>query len=203
MSVIEKLVLATSNAGKIAELKAILSPIECISQQTLGINDAEETGLSFIENAIIKARHASHIASQPALADDSGLVIPFLDGKPGIYSARFAGTHATDDDNIAQVLTQLKNVPESSRHAYFYCAIALVRHANDPTPVIATGYLHGSITDKKEGHMGFGYDPIFFLASYNKTLASLPADEKNKISHRACALRELSMKLQTLTTASQ
>jgi len=185
------LILATSNKGKIAELQDILAPINCISQQDLEIYSAEETGLSFIENAIIKARHASHIAKKPALADDSGLVVTSLLGAPGIYSARYAGIDATDDENINLLLEKMKNFKDNERQAYFYCAIALVRHANDPVPLIATGKFNGEIWPKKQGNNGFGYDPIFYVKNYKCTLAEIPAKIKNTISHRAIALNQL------------
>jgi XTP/dITP diphosphohydrolase len=186
----KKIILATGNAGKIAELRALLSPIECVPQRMLGIDDAEETGLSFIENAILKARHASRMCGEPALADDSGLVIPALNGQPGIYSARFAGVNASDAENIEHLLEKLRLTQPEDRHAFFYCAIALVAHAEDPTPVIATGTLHGVITEARAGDKGFGYDPIFFLPSHQCTLAELSAAEKNTISHRAHALKQ-------------
>lgn len=187
----KEIILATSNSGKIAELEAILSPISCISQTKLGIDSAEETGLSFIENAIIKARHASHLGNKPALADDSGLVVAALQGNPGIYSARYAGEQASDKDNIALLLENLKSVPCDHRQAYFYCAIALVNHAMDPTPMIAVGKWEGRISRSTQGNHGFGYDPVFFLEKYQCTAAQLPANIKNTISHRALALQEL------------
>lgn len=186
-----RIILATSNAGKIAELQALLSPIECISQRTLGIGDAEETGLSFIENALIKARHASQLSGEPALADDSGLVVPALQGAPGIYSARFAGENASDSDNIQKLLLELQHTPMNDRQAFFYCAIAFIQHANDPTPIIATGTLHGVIATTPSGQHGFGYDPVFYLEKQGCTLAELPPNEKNIISHRASALKQL------------
>lgn len=187
----KKIILATSNAGKIAELQKLLSPRECIPQQLLGIEDAEETGLSFIENAIIKARHASRLSGEPALADDSGLVVNALHGHPGIYSARFAGPTATDSDNIARLLDHLFDVPMNARDAFFYCAIALVAHAEDPTPRIALGQLPGFIALQCVGDHGFGYDPVFYLPTYQCTLAQLPIHQKNQISHRAQALQRL------------
>lgn len=187
----QELILATSNAGKIVELQAMLPDFHCISQQSLGIYDAEETGLSFIENAIIKARHASKLSHKPALADDSGLVVAALNGEPGIYSSRFAGTHATTQDNIDLLLSRLANVPEVQRQAYFYCAIAFVKHENDPTPLIATGQFSGLIHHACQGQGGFGYDPIFYLPTYQCTLAQLPKEVKNSISHRAIALKQL------------
>jgi XTP/dITP diphosphohydrolase len=186
-----ELILATSNAGKINELNALLSPIVCIPQTELGINDAEETGLSFIENAIIKARHASLHAKKPALADDSGLVVPALNGAPGIYSARYAGINANDTNNINLLLHNMTHLTEERRNAYFYCAIALVHHEQDPTPIIATGLIHGTITTHPLGHQGFGYDPIFFVNEYQCTAAQLSANIKNTISHRAQALNQL------------
>jgi XTP/dITP diphosphohydrolase len=188
---IKELLLATSNAGKIEEFKAILSPIRCIPQNTLHIESADETGLSFIENAIIKARHASRLANMPALADDSGLVVPALHGEPGIYSARYAGMHATDDDNIELLLTKLVHVEEEQRSAYFYCALALVQHAEDPAPLVATGQLIGKISKERQGEHGFGYDPVFYLADQRCTAAQLSPQIKNTISHRALALKQL------------
>ena len=187
----KKIILATSNAGKIAELSALLYPVECIPQGKLGIDDAEETGLSFIENALIKARYASRLSGEPALADDSGLVVPMLNGQPGIYSARFAGSNASDAENIEHLLQKLHLEQTQERHAFFYCAIALITHAKDPTPIIATGTLHGVITDLPSGDQGFGYDPIFYLPSHQCTLAELSSAEKNNISHRARALQQL------------
>lgn len=187
----KEIILATSNPGKINELQALLAPVHCISQSSLGITDAEETGLSFIENAIIKARHASLLAGKPALADDSGLVVPALNGEPGIYSARYAGPLANDQNNIALLLENMTYLPHEQRRGFFYCAIALVQHAKDPTPIIATGRLNGTITTTPSGDGGFGYDPIFYVAEYQCTAAQLPATIKNTISHRAKALTQL------------
>lgn len=187
----KKLILATSNTGKIKELSALLAPIHCIPQTQLNISDAEETGLSFIENAIIKARHASQLAQKPALADDSGLVVPALNGAPGIYSARYAGNNSTDRDNIELLLANMADFPLAQRQAYFYCAIAMVQHSNDPTPIIATGIFHGSISNAPSGDGGFGYDPVFYVKEYQCTAAQLPATIKNTISHRAQALNQL------------
>jgi len=187
----KNLILATSNPGKIVELQTMLPAFHCISQTTLGITDADETGLSFIENAIIKARHASRISNQPALADDSGLVVEALNGAPGIYSARFAGPKASNHDNIELLLSRLAETPDEKRQAYFYCAIALVQHANDPTPMVAIGQFFGKITRQCSGEHGFGYDPVFYLPDYQCTLAELPPEIKNTISHRAMALKQL------------
>ena len=185
------LILATSNPGKIAELQAMLPAFHCISQSTLGITDADETGLSFVENAIIKARHASRISKQPALADDSGLVVEALNGEPGIYSARFAGPQANNHENIELLLSRMAHIPDDQRHAYFYCAIALVQHADDPTPILATGKFVGRINRERRGEHGFGYDPVFYLPEYHCTLAELSPEIKNTISHRAMALKQL------------
>lgn len=186
-----EIILATSNSGKIIELQNLLAPIKCIPQQTLGIDDADETGLSFIENAIIKARHASRIAKKPALADDSGLCVGALGGKPGIYSARFAGEHASSEENIALLLERLAHLPNEQRPAFFYCAIVVVQHEHDPTPLVATGKLTGQISQRRHGQSGFGYDPVFYLPEYDCTVAELPAEIKNRISHRAQALKKL------------
>lgn len=190
-----EIILATSNKGKIAELEAILAPIHCISQAQSGIDTPEETGLTFIENAILKARHTSRLANKPALADDSGLVVQALNGQPGIYSARFAGSHASDEDNISLLLAKLADTPDNARQAYFYCAIALVQHAEDPTPLIATGKLIGSIAKNRAGEHGFGYDPVFYIPAEQCTVAQLPAKIKNTISHRAQALKQLRAQL--------
>ena len=187
----KEIILATSNAGKIKELQSLLAPVHCIGQNTLGISSAEENGLSFIENALIKARHASLMSGKPALADDSGLVVPSLNGAPGIYSARYAGVDATDEDNIKLLLANMAHLLSEQRQAYFYCAIALVQHATDPTPIIATGRFLGSISTGAAGEGGFGYDPIFYVKEYQCTAAQLPANIKNTISHRAQALNQL------------
>jgi len=190
------IILATSNKGKIKELADLLAPIHCIAQTDLGISSADETGLSFIENAIIKARHASLCAGKPALADDSGLVVPALNGKPGIYSARYAGINATDEDNIHLLLEKMSPLESKARAAYFYCAIALVQHEKDPTPMIATGLINGLITTSASGNKGFGYDPVFYIAEYECTAAQLPTAIKNTISHRAKALNQLRILMQ-------
>lgn len=188
----KEIILATSNPGKIKEFQAILAPIRCVPQDEFGIFSADETGLSFIENAILKARHASLLTNKAVLADDSGLVVPGLQGEPGIYSARYAGMGASDQENMAYLLKNMTALPQADRRAYFYCALALVQHPSDPTPLIATGLLEGSITQSPRGTNGFGYDPIFYVAEYSCTAAELPASIKNTISHRAKALQQLS-----------
>jgi XTP/dITP diphosphohydrolase len=187
----KEIILATSNSGKIKELQSLLAPIQCIPQNTLGLSSAEETGLSFIENALIKARHVSLLTGKPALADDSGLVVPALNGEPGIYSARYSGIDATDMSNIDLLLKNMDQLSGEQRQAFFYCAIALVHCATDPTPIIATGIFHGSIAAKASGDGGFGYDPIFYVNEYQCTAAQLPVNIKNTISHRAKALIQL------------
>ncbi len=186
-------VLATGNAGKIKEFSALLSSKKCIPQRELGIEDAPETGETFIENALLKARHASTVSNMPSLADDSGLVIPALGGKPGIYSARFAGLNASSQDNMDLVLRELREalLDGEKVDAYFYCVIVILQHAKDPTPVFGIGRLKGRIVFEPKGTNGFGYDPIFYLPEYECTLAELSADEKNKISHRARAVKAL------------
>ena len=194
-----KILIATSNAGKIKEIQAYLAPLSCVSKGELGIGDPEETGLSFIENALIKARHASQFSGMPALGDDSGLVVPALQGQPGIYSSRFAGVHATDDSNNALLLEKMAKIPDNQRQAYFYCALTLVLHADDPTPIIATGRLSGKILHTPQGSQGFGYDPLFYVETHQCSLAELSLAEKNKISHRALALTSLRTALDQLS----
>ena len=194
----KSLILATSNAGKITELTHLLAPIECVAQSDLDIKHQAEDKLSFVENALIKARHASYLGKMPALADDSGLVVPALNGEPGIFSARFAGENAKDHDNMALLLEKLKGIPTTQWQAYFYCAIVLVQHPFDPTPVIACGRLDGHIVDTPQGNHGFGYDPVFYLPSHQCTLAQLPLAIKNTLSHRACALKQLQQQLSAI-----
>lgn len=194
----KEIILATSNQGKIKELNELLAPVHCISQSSIGIVDAIENGLSFIENALIKARHASLYAKKPALADDSGLVVPALNGEPGIYSSRYSGSNATDQENIDLLLKNMAHLQGKQRHAYFYCAMVFVQHAKDPTPVIATGVFKGIIHPESLGSGGFGYDPIFYVEEYQCTAAQLPANIKNTISHRAKALSQLRELMQNI-----
>lgn len=194
----KKLVLATGNKGKVAELAPLLLPFgfEVIPQTQLQVPDADETGLSFIENAILKARHAAALTGLPALADDSGLAVDALGGAPGIYSARFAGEHGNDQANIDLLLQKLADVTPAKRSAQFHCVLALVRHANDPTPLIAHGIWHGHISKQQTGNGGFGYDPVFYLESLGKTAAELSKEQKAAISHRGQALQLLVAQLQ-------
>lgn len=189
----KKVVLATNNQGKLNELQSILSDKnwELLPQSLLDVPEAEETGLTFIENAIIKARNASAHSNMPAIADDSGLVVPTLNGEPGIYSARYAGESATASSNIDKLLNEMISIPDDQRQAYFYCVIAYMEHPDDPTPLIAHGRLDGRIVRQATGTEGFGYDPIFTIPGLNLTAAQLPANVKNKISHRAKALNQL------------
>lgn len=188
-----KIVLASSNPGKLAEFDALLqgSGIELIAQSTLGIDDAEETGLSFVENALLKARHAARASGLPALADDSGLCVDALGGAPGIYSARYAGRHGDSAANIARLLDALRDVPHGGRDAQFVCVLALVRHADDPLPLLGEGRWSGSILHAPRGSGGFGYDPVFLDAAHGVSAAELDADVKSRISHRACACAAL------------
>ncbi|MDO5090398.1 MAG: RdgB/HAM1 family non-canonical purine NTP pyrophosphatase [Cardiobacteriaceae bacterium] len=184
------LILASSNAKKISELNAVLGEfgLIAISQQTLGVGDAKETGLSFIENALLKARHAAQATGQAAIADDSGLCVPALGGQPGIYSARYSGEHGNDAANNHQLLTALGE--QTQRHAYYVCTIAYVHHPDDPLPILAQGLWHGEILREPRGNNGFGYDPLFWLPAHGKTAAELAPEEKNRLSHRALALAD-------------
>ncbi len=193
-----KIILASGNRGKLKEFDHILKPLnfQVIPQSEYNISEVAETGLSFIENALIKARHAAKYCQPPALADDPGLVVPALNGEPGIYSARYAGEEATDQSNIEKLLNQLEGIAD--RQAYFYCALVYVRHELDPTPIIATGQFWGEISHQPQGEQGFGYDPVFYLKDYQATAAEIERDEKNQISHRAIASRALLKQLSSL-----
>lgn len=189
----QKVVLATGNAGKVRELADLLGNfgLDVVAQTELGVESAEETGLTFIENAILKARHAAHITGLPAIADDSGLAVDVLGGAPGIYSARYAGLEASDQQNLEKLLATLKDVPDEQRKARFHCVLVYMRHAEDPTPLVCHGSWEGQITREMAGTGGFGYDPIFFVPSEGKTAAELTRDEKRAISHRGQALKLL------------
>jgi len=189
----QKIVLASNNKGKVREFGEMLSTLnmEVVPQATFNIEDADETGLTFIENAIIKARHASAIAGLPAIADDSGLEVDFLKGAPGIYSARYSGEGATDEKNLLKLLEALKDVPEEKRTARFQCVLVYMQHENDPTPLICQGTWEGVILTEPQGENGFGYDPIFYVPTHKCSSAQLGAKEKNKLSHRGQALKML------------
>ncbi len=190
---LSRLVLASGNQGKIEEFQPLLAPlgIELISQADLGIESAEETGLSFVENALIKARHACVLSGLPALADDSGLSVEALQGAPGIYSARIAGPGVSDAEKVRALLQQMQNVPADSRQGCYHCAIVLMRHPLDPIPIIAEGHLNGIVLEKENGVAGFGFDPVFYLPEHRCTVAQLSMLQKNKISHRAQAVSKL------------
>lgn len=194
----QKIVLATGNKGKVAELSQMLAPFQfqIIAQSEFNVTDAEETGLTFVENAILKARHAAAITGLPAIADDSGLAVDALQGAPGIYSARYAGEKASDNDNIQKLLTTLEHVPAHERQAQFHCVLAFLRHAEDPTPLLCHGIWHGSITTSPVGKNGFGYDPVFWVADENCTSAQLTPERKQQLSHRGKALAQLVYLLQ-------
>ena len=192
-----KLVLASSNPGKLEELRGLLADtgIELVAQSDLGVEDADETGPTFVENALIKARHASLQTGLPALADDSGICVDALNGAPGLYSARYAGEHGNADRNIDKLLDALKDVAGDQRGAHFYCVLVLLRHAHDPQPLIVEGEWRGRILHERRGSGGHGYDPVFFDPSRGQTAAEMPLDEKNRISHRGKALVGLKQRL--------
>jgi XTP/dITP diphosphohydrolase len=192
-----KLVIATSNKGKLAEMLPILEAagIEGIPQSHYGFPDAEETGHTFVENALLKARNACRQTGLPALADDSGLIIDALGGAPGLISAHYAGVHGDAKGNIGKVLAEMAALSNPVRTARFYCCIVLLAHAEDPQPVIAEGVWHGEILDAPLGENGFGYDPIFWDPQLKQSAAQVPAELKNRISHRARALAALQARL--------
>ena len=188
-----KIVLASSNKGKVREIQALLSgtDINIVPQSEFNVVDAEETGLTFVENAILKARNAAHHTGLPAIADDSGIEVDALNGQPGIYSARFAGKGASDADNLNKLLTELKDIPEAKRTARFQCLMVYLRHAGDPTPLIYQGTWEGRILFEARGDNGFGYDPVFYVPTHDCSSAELDPDTKNRLSHRGQALRQL------------
>ena len=189
----ETIVLASGNAGKLTEFQSLLADVnlEVLPQSQFAIPDAEETGLSFVENAIIKARHACQHSGLPAIADDSGLAVDYLGGKPGIYSARFAGEHGNDAKNNQKLLKELEGVTEAKRTAQFLCVLVFMRHAEDPTPIICQGIWPGVILEKPQGENGFGYDPLFWVPEQRCSSAELTPAVKNRISHRGRALKLL------------
>ncbi|GAA4859790.1 RdgB/HAM1 family non-canonical purine NTP pyrophosphatase [Luteimonas vadosa] len=192
-----RLVLASGNAGKLREFGELLagSGIACVPQAELGVHDIEETGLSFVENALIKARHAARQTGLPALADDSGLCVDALEGAPGLLSARYASVHGNADANIDKLLAALESVPDDRRGAHFHASIVLLRHAEDPQPIIAEGRWRGSILHSRHGQGGFGYDPVFQVPGYDCSAAQLEPAVKNSISHRGQALAILGQRL--------
>lgn len=192
-----KLVLATSNQGKLAELKPLLAEFghALVTQGELGVPDAVEDGRTFLENALIKARHACQATGLPALADDSGLVVPALDGAPGIHSARYAGSHGDAAANIAKLLESMRGLPDSQRAAHFTCVLVLLRHADDPEPLVAEGRWFGQVLLSPRGAKGFGYDPVFLDPGRGMTAAELDAATKNRCSHRGQAIARLRERL--------
>lgn len=194
-----KLVIATGNKGKLREIQHILSPlpIEIIPQSVLNVPECEEPFGTFIENALAKARHASKHTGLPALADDSGLCVDALQGSPGVLSARYAGEPKSDENNNQKLLKVLVN--EKNRHAHYYCVMVLVQHEHDPEPLIAEGVWAGEILNEYRGTDGFGYDPLFLDAKTGKTVAELPLEIKNRISHRGHAMAKLLQKLERLS----
>jgi XTP/dITP diphosphohydrolase len=192
-----QLVLASSNAGKLRELQALLSPLNLVvrSQQDFDVPEIAETGLTFIENAILKARNAAKHTGLPAIADDSGLEVDMLHGAPGIYSARYAGPHATDRENMQKLLLELADTEKQARTARFQCIVVFMRHFLDPTPLVCQGTWEGLIVDHPRGDNGFGYDPVFYVAAYGCTAAELDTDTKNRASHRGQALVQLVKRL--------
>ncbi|MER2472664.1 XTP/dITP diphosphatase [Photorhabdus laumondii] len=196
----QKVVLATGNPGKVRELAQLLADfgLDIVAQTELGVDSAEETGLTFIENAILKARHAAQVTGLPAIADDSGLSVDILGGAPGIYSARYAGENATDQQNLEKLLDTMKDIPDDQRQAQFNCVLVYIRHAEDPTPLVFHGRWPGFIAHKSAGSGGFGYDPIFYIPELGCTAAELTGEQKNAVSHRGQALK---MMLDTLRNA--
>lgn len=188
-----RLVIASNNAGKLQEFSDLLAPlgIHPVAQKELGVTEAEEPAVTFVENALLKARHAARSTGLPALADDSGLAVDALGGRPGVRSARFAGDNASDADNIRALLAALEGIPEADRKAQFHCVLVYLRHADDPTPVICHGRWTGSILTDLRGEGGFGYDPVFWVPDQRCSAAQLSRADKGRISHRGRALRVL------------
>ncbi|KQX96488.1 non-canonical purine NTP pyrophosphatase [Rhodanobacter sp. Root480] len=196
-----RIVLASSNPGKLREFNALFADSGCevVTQASLGIDDVEETGLTFVENALLKARHASQLSGLPALADDSGLCVEALKGAPGLYSARYAGGHGDSAANNAKLLRTLDGMPPDQRRAFFMCALVLLRHATDPTPLIVEGRWHGHVLDAPRGPGGFGYDPLFLPDGQTQSAAELDPALKNRLSHRGQAMAKLQARLAELT----
>ena len=192
-----RIVLATNNAGKLSELQALLTPlgIDVLPKSVFTQDEVAETGTTFIENALIKARQAAAVSGLPAIADDSGIEVDALNGAPGVYSARYAGVGASDQENLYKMLEAMHGVPAAQRTACYRCALVFVRSADDAAPLVCEAAWEGRITDAPRGGGGFGYDPIFWLDEYSLTAAEISADEKNRISHRGQALQQLLLAL--------
>ena len=193
----DRLVIASNNQGKIAELTELLAPLgmQPVAQGELGVSEAEEPAVTFVENALLKARHAARSTGLPALADDSGLAVDALGGQPGVRSARYAGDQASDRDNIDALLAAMAEVPEGQRGAQFHCVLVYLRHADDPTPIICHGRWPGAILTAPAGDAGFGYDPVFWVPEHDCSAAELSRADKSRISHRGRALRLLTQQL--------
>ncbi|WP_303902849.1 XTP/dITP diphosphatase [Thiohalomonas denitrificans] len=189
----KRVVLASGNRGKVREINEILAglDIEVVPQTEFGVEEVDETGLTFVENAILKARNAAGHTGLPAIADDSGLEVDVLKGAPGIYSARYAGPGATDRANLEKLLEELSGIEDARRTARFQCLMVYMEHEADPTPIICQGSWEGRITHEPKGESGFGYDPVFYVPDHECTAAQLPGEEKNRLSHRGQALRAL------------
>ena len=198
----KQIILASGNQKKLKELSHILSDfsVELIPQTQLNVTDAVEDGLTFVENAIKKARHACRHTGKPAIADDSGIEVDYLEGRPGIYSARFAGEQANDENNLQKLLDELNNVPQEKRTARYQCIIVYMQHENDPTPIICQAHWEGRILTEKVGDGGFGYDPIFYCEQSQKSAAQMTPEEKAAISHRGKALAQFKQQFSELYT---
>ncbi|MFA6229708.1 MAG: RdgB/HAM1 family non-canonical purine NTP pyrophosphatase [Rhodanobacter sp.] len=192
-----RIVLASSNAGKLREFAAMLadSNVEIVTQASLGITDAEETGLTFVENALLKARHAARASGLPALADDSGLCVDYLHGAPGLYSARYSGQHGDAAASNDKLLHELDGVPQEQRGAFFICVLVLLQHADDPAPLITEARWHGHILSEGRGSGGFGYNPVFLPEGHQLSVAEMDDAMKNRLSHRGQALAQLHARL--------
>ena len=189
----KRVVLASGNKGKVREINEILTglDIEVVPQTQFDVPEVDETGLTFVENAILKARNAAEHTGLPAIADDSGLEVDALKGAPGIYSARYAGPGASDRANLEKLLEEMSGIEDARRTARFQCLMVFMEHEADPTPLICQGSWEGRIAHEPQGESGFGYDPVFYLPDHDRTAAQLPAEEKNRLSHRGQALRAL------------
>jgi len=192
-------IFASGNPGKLKEMEELLSPsgLKIVPQSDFNIDPVEETGSTFLENALQKARHVALHTGQPAIADDSGLVVDALLGQPGIRSARFAGDNSNDNDNVCKLLNVLKNVTKARRGAHFYCVVIAIKSSTDPAPLIGIGTWSGVITKEPRGEYGFGYDPVFLIPKLKRTAAELPPEVKNRLSHRAKALAKIQRLLST------
>jgi len=196
----QEILLASGNLKKLNEMRQILDgfDVSLVAQSKFDVDEAVEDGLTFVENALIKARHASRLTGKPAIADDSGLEVEFLKGAPGIYSSRFAAPSASDEQNLQKLLQQMEGVPKEQRGARYQCVIVYLRYFDDPTPLICQGSWHGQITEDKAGGGGFGYDPIFFSTEKNRTAAQMTPEEKAAISHRGKALAKFQREFSAL-----